>query len=68
MFENTIQVESAKLDDWCLEHGISKIDFLWADVQGAEGDLIEGARETLRKTKYIKLNTAAKSCMTDNGV
>ncbi|MCY4315169.1 MAG: FkbM family methyltransferase, partial [Roseovarius sp.] len=33
--------------------GISKIDFLWADVQGAEGDLIEGARETLRKNEYF---------------
>ena len=60
VFENTIQVESAKLDDWCLAHGISKIDFLWADVQGAEGDLIEGARETLRKTKYFYTEYSSK--------
>ena len=53
VFEKTIQVKSGKLDDWCEEHGIYKIDFLWADVQGAEGDLIEGAGEILRTTKYF---------------
>ncbi len=29
------------------------VDFIWADTQGAEADLIEGGRETLRRTRYF---------------
>jgi hypothetical protein len=36
------------------ENDISFIDFIWADVQGAEEDLILGGLDTLRKrTKYL---------------
>lgn len=30
-----------------------RIDFVWADVQGAEGDLIKGATRTLARTQYL---------------
>ena len=29
------------------------IDLIWADVQGAEGDLIEGGRQALARTRYF---------------
>lgn len=29
------------------------IDFIWADVQGAEIDLLTGAREALQRTRYL---------------
>jgi 2-O-methyltransferase len=29
------------------------IDFIWADVQGAEIDLIKGAEETFKKVRYL---------------
>ena len=29
------------------------IDLIWADVQGAEADLIEGGTEALRRTRYF---------------
>jgi FkbM family methyltransferase len=52
-FENTIDVPIRTLDSWAAETGIDRIDFLWADVQGAEKDLIRGAAETLAKTRYF---------------
>jgi hypothetical protein len=41
------------LDTAVAELGIECIDFLWADVQGAEADLIRGAATALSRTRYI---------------
>ena len=29
------------------------IDFIWADVQGAEGDMIRGGQRALAKTRFL---------------
>ena len=42
-----------RLDTWTAENGLEAVDFIWADVQGAEGDLIAGARQTLARTRYF---------------
>ncbi len=47
------QVDSVRLDTFCRDKQIEHIDFIWADVQGAEVDLIEGGREMLAKTDYL---------------
>lgn len=52
-FETTITVEVTTLDAWAATNGISAVDFIWADVQGAEEDLIAGARNTLAATRYL---------------
>lgn len=52
-FKNTIDVQIQALDDWATNNNIGVIDFLWADVQGAERDLIRGAAETLKRTRYF---------------
>lgn len=52
-FESAISVEVVRLDDWRSDNALSKIDFIWADVQGAEGDLIIGAQQTLASTRYF---------------
>jgi FkbM family methyltransferase len=52
-FEQTIVVPVKRLDSWSRENGVERIDFIWADVQGAEGDLIEGGHETLAKTRFF---------------
>ena len=52
-FEKQIPVPLIKLDNWIQEHRIGTIDFIWADVQGAESDLILGSIDTLRKTRYF---------------
>lgn len=44
-FQKT-QVDMISLDDYVEQHMISHIDFLWADVQGAEDLLIKGGKKT----------------------
>jgi 2-O-methyltransferase len=52
-FEETIKVNTRRLDTWAAEQALDSIDFIWADVQGAEVDLIKGGRVTLAKTRYF---------------
>ncbi len=53
-FDKTIEVPVIRLDTWLLSHpDIHQIDFIWADTQGAEVDLIEGGREALTRTRYL---------------
>lgn len=39
------------VDDWAQNNNISRIDFIKAYIEGAERDLLKGARETLRRFK-----------------
>jgi 2-O-methyltransferase len=52
-FDKIIPVKTCRLDDWCAETGIEEVDFIWMDVQGAEGDIIKGATRTLEKTRFL---------------
>lgn len=52
-FGETIQVPSITLDTYCKEKGIDHIDFIWADIQGAEGNMILGGKDILKHTKYL---------------
>ncbi|HUI96851.1 MAG TPA: FkbM family methyltransferase [Xanthobacteraceae bacterium] len=52
-FERQITVPIVRLDDEMARQGVGTIDLIWADVQGAEGDLIRGGRETLKRTRYF---------------
>jgi FkbM family methyltransferase len=52
-FKDAIEINSYRLDDWCAENSVQQIDLIWMDVQGAEGDVITGAQETLRRVRYI---------------
>jgi FkbM family methyltransferase len=52
-FGSAIEVRVTRLDSWAREQGIGDVDFIWADVQGAEADLIEGARDTLKRTRFL---------------
>lgn len=46
-------VESITLDKFCKDNEIDKIDFIWADIQGAEADLISGGQVMFKNTKYF---------------
>ena len=52
-FNRTTTVEVRTLDAWSRKHVPGGIDFIWADMQGAEGDLATGGRETLARTRYL---------------
>lgn len=49
-FVREITVPITRLDSLVFDR---TIDFIWADVQGAEADLIAGAFETLGKTRFL---------------
>jgi FkbM family methyltransferase len=52
-FTRTISVEVRTLDAWSRKHAPGQVDFIWADVQGAEGDLVRGGAETLARTRWF---------------
>ena len=53
-FQKKIQVKTRSLDRWVKKEKINKIDFIWADIQGAEKELIDGGLKTLNeKTRYF---------------
>ncbi len=51
-FEETT-VRCYKFDTYYNEVKPGIIDFIWADVQGAEVDLIDGGQEALSRTRYF---------------
>jgi len=53
-FETRVEVRTVRLDTWlCQNPDIKMIDFIWADVQGAEHLLIEGGRKVLAQTRFF---------------
>ena len=52
-FGETVEVELVALDTFHRERGLDVVDFIWADIQGAEGEMVHGAHETLRRTRYL---------------
>lgn len=45
-FDQSIEVNSTTLDDFCDKNNISIIDFIWADVQGDEESMISGGKKS----------------------
>ena len=53
-FKDPIKIKSLRLDTWIKQHPeIIHIDLIWADVNGGERELIQGAKETLNITDYF---------------
>jgi hypothetical protein len=65
-FNNTIEIESITLDKYTRNHCINFIDFVWADVQGAEDLMIEGGKETFRNKVKFLYTEYAKEEIYDN--
>lgn len=47
-FDREFEVDVVTLDTFLAQHDINRIDFVWADVQGAEDMLLHGAKKSLR--------------------
>jgi FkbM family methyltransferase len=58
-FKDKISVKTRRLDSFCTDHAINKIDFIYMDVQGAELMVLEGAGNLIRKTGAIWLEVEA---------
>ena len=52
-FQEPVEVPMIRLDDFCALRGIERVDFIWADVQGAEDLMIAGGMETLARTGWL---------------
>ncbi len=53
-FDTTIKVNTITLDEWVKNMGIKEIDFIWADTQGAEREMLWGGMNTFNTTvKYL---------------
>ena len=53
-FDESIKVNSITLDKYCENNCIEIIDFIWADVQGAEEDMILGGLNTFKnKVRFL---------------
>lgn len=52
-FDDELTVDCTRLDTWAEQHGVDRVDFIWADVQGAERDLIEGGQQLLSRTRLL---------------
>lgn len=56
-----IAVQCVKLDTFCAKNTIEIIDLIFADIQGAEKDLILGGQKMLKKTKFLYLEKSNDS-------
>lgn len=45
----TTTIECTTLDDWIAENNIPRIDFIKADIEGAERDMLRGAGNTIKR-------------------
>jgi FkbM family methyltransferase len=52
-FGETIEIDAITLDAYARLHGLHTVDFIWANVQGAEGEMIRGGRDLLSRTRYL---------------
>ncbi|MBN8598350.1 MAG: FkbM family methyltransferase [Planctomycetes bacterium] len=52
-FNQTLEVPILRLDTFGAVKGITNLDLIWADVQGAEDLLIAGAQKMLATTSYF---------------
>jgi FkbM family methyltransferase len=52
-FGTPIDVPFLTLDTFYRRQELDVIDFIWADIQGAEADMIRGGGEALARTRYL---------------
>jgi len=51
--QDHLEVDVISLDTYCKQSKIDHIDFIWADIQSGEYNMILGAQEILKSTKYL---------------
>jgi FkbM family methyltransferase len=59
-FERRMDVQCFRLDTWCASQGLDRVDFIWADTQGAERDLILGGPTALSMSSFFYTEYADK--------
>ncbi len=59
-FDNTIEVQCMSLDDWAAANGVSRVDFLWLDMQGSEFKTLNASKKILDTAKVILTEVSLK--------
>ena len=52
-FESRIEVQLIRLDDWAKNENLGAVDFIWADTQGAEEDVIRGGMNVIDNSRFF---------------
>jgi FkbM family methyltransferase len=52
-FGEAVDVQLMALDTFYERQELGVIDFIWADIQGAEGEMVRGGRRALANTRYL---------------
>lgn len=52
-FKSLIQVDVLNLDEWAGANGVSRIDFMWLDMQGSELAMLKAAPKILQTVSVI---------------
>ncbi len=52
-FSGVVEVPLLSLDTFYRQQSLQTIDFVWADIQGAEGKMVRGGRQALAHTRYL---------------
>ena len=58
-FNKNVEVETVRLDTFCIANAVDSIDFIYMDVQGAELLVLEGAGKILQNVKAVWLEVEA---------
>ncbi len=53
--ENTIDVKTISLDDFCLKENLKKVDFIKMDIEGSEPKALEGMRKIISDNPQLKI-------------
>lgn len=52
-WQEPVTIPMVRLDSVFIQNRLTKVDFLWLDVQGAEDLVISGAQEALKRTRFL---------------
>lgn len=52
-FEKKIEIDTTTIDQWAIKNKISKIDFMWLDLQGIELEVLKSSESILKNVKVI---------------
>jgi len=52
-YEQDVNVRYLTLNTFAQESCIDYVDFIWCDVEGAYGEVVDGGKEILKKTKFF---------------